>query len=289
VPTEPENSRPHALAEIYQNIVAAAGGEDYLHEAVSDLLRNCIDDVIKTPKTGRRFYHELQNSEKTYIGTVVEIELRERLSLHRGQLLDLKVNGVEVDVKFSASTAWMIPPEAVNHPCLLISANETTSVYDLGLFLADPAFLTAPNRDQKRGISALGRASALWAFRRKPYPANFWATVSPETATRISMGRSGNERMVTLFREVLDRPINRRIVQSVASQADFMRRLRDDGGRGTPSILASEGILLLCGTWASDQQLIQQLNLPTLTSGHFLSHRLTEREAGVARALGFRV
>ena len=34
-----------------------------------------VDDVIMTPKTGRRSYDELEKTEKTYIGTRVEIEI----------------------------------------------------------------------------------------------------------------------------------------------------------------------------------------------------------------------
>jgi hypothetical protein len=40
-----------------------------------DVLMGVVESVIKSPKTGRRFYKHLQNSEKTYIGTCVEIDL----------------------------------------------------------------------------------------------------------------------------------------------------------------------------------------------------------------------
>ena len=60
------------------------------------MLRQCVDDVIMTPKTGRRSYDELEKTEKTYIGTRVEIELRAMLNLPKGKL-DTVILGVSKD------------------------------------------------------------------------------------------------------------------------------------------------------------------------------------------------
>jgi len=289
VPITPAHPDYAELRQIADALIAAGGGAARLEALVGDLLRDCIDGVIKTPKTGRRFHHELQNSEKTYIGTCVEIDLRSKLELPRGTVLDLSVAGREVDVKFSQSTSWMIPPEASGRACILISANETTSRCSFGVFIAKPEYLSAPNRDQKRGITANGRQNVLWLVQDQPYPENFWQTVSAEIARRISAGASGNERMMTLFREVTDRPISRKVVEGVAEQRDFMRRVRADGDRGTRNVLAREGILLLSGTWQRDRDLITQLGLPPISRDEFMSHRLGPPEVPAARAAGFQV
>ncbi len=275
------------LDPIATAVVFAAGGLQGLKKEVGELLRDCIDGVIKTPQTGRRLYTELQNSEKTYIGTCVEIDLRDRLRLPRGSHLDLEIAGTDVDVKFSAGISWMIPPEAIGRPCIIISADDKAALCGLGLFLAKPEYLNAPNRDQKRSLSKFGRDNIRWLFKDEPYPVNFWQTVTKETAAKIAAGRSGNERIVTLFREVVGRPISRKVVEDVATQRDFMRRLRADGGGGTRDVLAREGLVLLCGTWSDAQVLIRELRLPAVARSEFMSHRVADDEVEVVRALGF--
>src|SRR5690606_15405344 len=114
------------------------------------LLRRCIDDVIMTPKTGRRSYDELEKTEKTYIGTRVEIELRALLHLPKGRL-DTVVLGHDVDIKNTMGSNWMIPTEAVDHPCILVAADEARATCYLGLIVARPAYLTlGQNKDAKK-------------------------------------------------------------------------------------------------------------------------------------------
>ncbi|MGH9424056.1 MAG: NaeI family type II restriction endonuclease, partial [Thermoanaerobaculia bacterium] len=76
------------LAPITAAILESAGGLQKLTSEVRELLRECFDGVIKTPKTARRLYDEIEKTEKTYIGTCVEIDLRHRLKLARGKVLD---------------------------------------------------------------------------------------------------------------------------------------------------------------------------------------------------------
>lgn len=74
------------LSAIAADLEARAGGAGRIVQEVPELLREVIDDVIQTPTTGRRSYDELEKTEKTYIGTRVEIMLRALLSLPRGRL-----------------------------------------------------------------------------------------------------------------------------------------------------------------------------------------------------------
>lgn len=53
------------LIELASEITARAGGALVLQERFPAMLRRCIDDVIMTPKTGRRAYEELEKTEKT--------------------------------------------------------------------------------------------------------------------------------------------------------------------------------------------------------------------------------
>ena len=274
------------LLPISNAILKSVGSLPKLRSEVGALLRECIDGVIKTPKTGRRLYDELEKTEKTHIGTCVEIELRHRLKLARGKVLDCQIADVEVDVKFSLGKSWMIPPEAFGLPCIIISADDTSARCRFGLFVARPEYLNAGNRDQKCSISKLGQGNIRWLLKDEPYPPNFWQSVSRDVADKIASGRSGNERLVTLFLEVRDRPISRKVIEDVAAQHDPMRRARADKSRGTRNRLAQDGIVLLCGNWSGVQEFITKVGLPTLGGSEFMSHHVVGDELTLAKKLG---
>lgn len=276
------------LTAIADEIAIRAGGEDALAAIFSVMLRHCIDDVIMTPKTGRRSYRELEKTEKTYVGTRVEIEMRTILDVPKGKL-DTVILGHDVDVKFTSASDWMIPGEAVNNVCILIAADEDRAVCFLGLVVARPEYLRgSTNQDKKGSLKASEFANILWLLLDHPYPPNFWRTVQPEVIERIFSGKSGNDRAKTLFRELQKRPIAREVIEAVAKQKDFMRRIRADKTnkrKGTRDHLAAEGILLLSGDF--DAQLIAELGLPLCTGSEFVSYRPeTTQEVKIAARHG---
>ncbi len=270
---------------IVADLEQRAGGAGRLAQEVPALLREVIDDVIQTPRTGRRSYDELEKTEKTYIGTRVEIMLRALLSLPRGRL-DAVVAGHDTDIKHTMGNNWMIPGEAIGHPCILVAADEVRARCYLGLIVARLEYLTASaNRDAKKSISAAGFAHIRWVFADHPYPPNFWRTIPTASVERIVSGRTGNDRVMALFRAVQGIPVTRETVEGVARQKDFMRRIRADGGRGTRDLLAAEGILLLSGKY--DGPLIHALGLQ---HGDFVAHTpASAQELALARAAGWRV
>jgi len=282
----PEHPDHALLSMLAADITARAGGAQALADSFAAMLRACVDDVIMTPKTGRRSYEELEKTEKTYIGTRVEIELRALLDLPKGRL-DCVIRGRDVDIKNTMGANWMIPTEAVEAPCILVAADEARALCYLGLIVARPEYLTAgQNKDAKRTIIAAGFSHILWLLRDHPYPPNFWRTVPEVAVARIFRGRAGNHRMAALFREIQGRPIARDVVQAVAQQHDFMRRIRSDGGKGTRDHLAHEGLLLLSGHY--DAPLIAALGLPECTHSEFISYRPnTQAEVDMAVAHGF--
>ena len=273
------------LSAIAADLEARAGGVGRIAQEVPALLREVVDDVIQTPRTGRRSYDELEKTEKTYIGTRVEIMLRALLSLPRGRL-DAVVLGHDTDIKHTMGDNWMIPAEALGHVCVLIAADELRARCYFGLFVARTEYLTgAGNRDGKKSLSAAGKAHVLWIFADHPYPPNFWRTIPAASVDRIVSGRTGNDRVMALFREVQGIPVTRETVEGVARQKDFMRRIRADNGRGTRDLLAAEGILLLSGKY--DGPLIRALGLPM---GDFVAHTPTSaHEFALAQAAGWQV
>ncbi|CUH86463.1 Type-2 restriction enzyme NaeI [Phaeobacter sp. CECT 5382] len=274
------------LSQLASEITARAGGALTLEDSFPAMLRRCIDDVIMTPKTGRRAYEELEKTEKTYIGTRVEIELRALLRLPRGRL-DTEILGRDVDIKNTMGSNWMIPTEALEQPCLLVAADEARARCYLGLIVARPEYLTqGKNKDGKGSISAAGFGHILWLLCDHPYPANFWRCQEPDIVAEIFSGDTGNVRMANLFRRIQNTPIARDVVEAVAQQKDFMRRIRADKGRGTRDHLEREGILLLSGQY--DSQLIKALELPNCTGSEFISCRpASETAQRMAAQAGF--
>ncbi len=204
------------LAAIRDDLCQRANGIQAIKSDIPPLLREAIDIVIDTPRTGRRSYDELEKTEKTYIGTRVEILVRSYFQLSKGAL-DLVILGNDADVKFTTANNWMIPREAVGAPCLLLAADEQRALSYFGLFFADPAYLTAgANQDKKRQVSASGFANIMWLFCQHPLKRNFWQTISSDAASRISAQRTGNDRVVTLFREVQDTVISRDVIEATA-------------------------------------------------------------------------
>jgi len=256
------------LTCLEQAILDRAGGIVRLQVEFGRLLRTAIDAVIDSRQTGRLTYAELEKTEKTYIGTKVEILFRNLIKAEKGQLLDLSIEGVEVDIKNTMGRAWTIPPEAIDHPCILIRPNESTARCNLGLVVVRETILNpGRNRDGKRTISLAAQGSIRWLLRDAVYPKNFWQFLDQTSRNEIMSARGGTSRMVMLFRKVQRTPISRTVIESVAQQKDSLKRLRKNGGARDK--LSRDNIVVLWGR--NDRQLIEDLGLPLCSSNEFIS------------------
>ncbi|MFZ2028844.1 MAG: NaeI family type II restriction endonuclease [Vitreimonas sp.] len=243
----------------------AAGGN--LSHDLPLLIRQAIDEVIDTPRTGRVHARELEKTEKTYIGTKVEIIVRNYFRLPKG-ILDLLVDGLDVDVKNTLGDSWMIPREAVGKPCIVVASDEERRTCYFGIIIAKLEYLTqATNQDLKRSITAAGMKNIFWLVFNQAYPPSFWSELGDTKTHTIMRGLSGTDRVAALFREALRVVVHRDIVQAVAQQKDYMKRLRKNGG--ARDRLEAEGIAILSGLY--DTPLLQPLGLPALNRDEFIS------------------
>lgn len=248
------------LLAIKSDLEQRAGGPGALIATLPPLYRREIDTVIKTSITGRRSYGQLEKVERTYIGTLVEMMLRKHLSLPRGQVLDTRLAGVEVDIKHTMGSGWMIPTEAIGHPCILSAADEKTAKSYLGLVVARPEYLRlGSNKDKKTSLKAEAWENILWIYRGVSYPHNFWRQLSDATVDHIFAGKSGNERVRRLFRATIGITVTREAVDDVAQQRDPTRRTRKDNGKGSRDVIEQEGIYIL--TKERHRELITALGL----------------------------
>jgi Restriction endonuclease NaeI len=256
------------LKRLEDAIYECAGGQQKFEADIPALLRQAIDEVIDPSRSKRFTLEEIEKTEKTYLGTKIEILLRNALGLERGPDLDLLIDGIQVDVKNTVGSAWTIPNEALGHPCILISTNEAKATCSFGLIVIRAEVLNAGrNRDQKTTIKKSELVNVYWLLKDAPYPPNFWLSLTPEDRRAIVTPRGGSDRVAMLFRLHQKRPISRKLIVALAQQEDPMRRVRKNGG--ARDSLALEGIEILSGM--TKRKRIAELGLPFCRTDEFIS------------------
>jgi hypothetical protein len=236
-------------------------------------LRRTIDMLLDGQHTGRYRWDQLNKTEKTYAGTLVEINLQREFGFADGVTLDYSLTGADVDCKFSQRLGgWMIPPEALGQLLLLTWASDEESRWCAGLVRAGERNLRpAANRDLKRGLSEAGMGSVRWLFRGAPLAENALVHLPPRTVDAILAASSGQHRVNELFRQAQCRRITRAVVATVARQDDYMKRVR--AGGGARDQLRPEGIVIF-GDYGIHRDAAAQLGLPPPGPGEFVSARL---------------
>lgn len=246
------------------------------------LIRRAADEVIDGARTGRWSIGQLEKTEKTYIGTKLEILVRQALDLEAAprakrteKRLDLVIGGTPVDVKFSISSQWMIPKEAVGELCLLVGVNEAKAVFEVGLARCERELLRAgKNQDSKCSFSAEGKKSISWLVSGGALERNFISTLSPKQREIIfEKGTNAQERIRRLFDLCRRIRIPRYAVEAVAQSKDPTRRLRQDkynpGGLG--------GIVILSGKYAKKK--LEKLGLAGVGADEWVGVSREEFEA----------
>src|SRR5208337_3654034 len=68
---------------------------------VAKVLRDTLDQIYDGQHTGRWNYSQLRKTEKTHVGTLVEINLHRHFGFGDGSATDYRIADVEVDCKYS--------------------------------------------------------------------------------------------------------------------------------------------------------------------------------------------
>ncbi|MGW7585085.1 NaeI family type II restriction endonuclease [Kitasatospora sp. NPDC054768] len=252
------------------------------------VFRRAIDEVLDGQRTGRYDLYikegpgRVESTEKTYLGTKVEIVTRAEFDLGYGNPMDYVIADEHVDAKFTVGGTWMIPKEAMNHICLLMRADDRTGSFQVGILRIQPDVLTTgPNGDQKRSVSAAGKARIRWIVQDGELPDNLLLRLreaDPKTVRSIfrasdgyrGSGNGGQLRVNELFRRVRGRIVDRTTVVTVATQHDGLKRARDSRKHLRP-----EGIIVI-GHLKPYPQIAEELGLPVPEKGSFVSVKLTE-------------
>ena len=262
------------LARIRAEIERKAGGADRLRDELPDLIKNAVDFVIDPVRTGRTTMEELDKVEKTFIGLKVEHFIRDLLELPKGLSRDLQIDGLEVDIKNTIGSTWMIPVETYRdeEPCLLIATAKFDGRCWLGLIVAREAYLGSENRDRKRSITEAGRRNIMWLVEDVPYPPSRWAGLDMKRFRELRSIEGGKKRAAQFFRENVGRVVHRSIIEALLhDQYDYMKRVRGNGGARDD--LNAEGIAVLSG--AHDRSKAETLGVQ-LAKDEFVAIRIAD-------------
>jgi hypothetical protein len=257
-------------------------------EMFAGVLRETYDQLYDGQRTGRYSWEQLRKTEKTYMGTLVEINLHRAFEFADGVKMDYLIDGVDTDCKFSQRLGgWEIPPEAYEgkHVCLVVWASDEESRWEAGVIRVsdDPRLLGPENRDRKRKLTPAGESTIRWLYSKPALPENLLLHIPALLCEKIfnpdpSSPRppSGPRKINMLFRLVQGRLVNRASVLTVAQQQDGLKRPRD---ARLPEHLGKEGILVL-GHQEHDPLIAEDLGLPRPPKGSFISVRVVEAEDG---------
>ena len=240
---------------------------------VATVLRDTLDQLYDGQRTGRYKWDQLHKTEKTHCGTLVEINMQREFQFADGKKLDYKIANTEVDCKYSQKMGgWMIPVEARSELCMVIWADDGKSIWTLGLVRALKEMLTkGGNRDRKASLNREGMSTVRWLFQESELPPNVLLQIPEADVDHIMEPKSGAERIRRLFRTVQGRRIGRGVVATVAQQADYMKRIRGNGG--ARSQLREEGIIIL-GQFEAHREIARRLGLPIPEKGESVSARI---------------
>jgi hypothetical protein len=269
-PIDSPDPKWHAVAEEIRSL----SGPDPA-EVFGRAIRQSIDEVLDGPRTGRWSFDQLEKTEKTYVGTKLEIVLRTALGLERGAVLDLELEGEPVDIKWAMGSSWQIPQEAIGHLCLCVGGLKGLTQFQVGLVRCQPELLNpGQNRDRKRTLSVRGRAAMTPLVSPVPIPVNFVAEMDPALRAAVTSEETIQARVTKLFLLVPKTPIPRSAIATVArTTGDPMRRVRADAQAGDP--LA--GMQILSAKYGN--VVLQALGYPRLGADEFMSVPRSEIDA----------
>ena len=273
VPGRSQAGHQAADAVVERRLRALAGRDPA--KKFGQAVRQAIDEVLDGPRTGRCKLAELAKTEKTYVGTKVEIVVRTSLGLDQGPILDLEIEKHPVDIKWAMNSVWQIPQEAVGQLCLCIGGLQDLSRFQVGLIRCNDEWLNSgENRDRKRTLSVIGRSHMSLLVPSSPLPINFVEQMDDGMRIAVMAEPTIQTRVTKLFTLLPRTPIPRNAVATVArTTGDPMRRVRADTWAGNPL----GELQILSAKYGNP--VVEALGYRPLERDEFMSVRKSEVEA----------
>lgn len=242
------------------------------------VVRETYDQLYDGQRTSRYRWDQLAKTEKTHMGSLIEINLQREFGFADGIRMDFAVGEVDVDCKWTMTDGkWMIPREAVGHVLLVLTGSDQKSSWSAGVVRVDGTQALKPttNQDLKGNLTERKLGEIIWLWRHAPMAENVLLHMDPADVAAILAEPSGQGRLNELFRRAQNRPIPGGVVATVANQKDFMKRVRANGGSRTT--LQREGYIVL-GQYQAHVRIAKLLGLPSIGSGESMAARVVKVE-----------
>ena len=258
-------------------VVAALRAADPQGARFARTLRRTYDQIYDGGNTGRFRWEQLNKTEKTYFGSLVDINIQREFSFADGIDLDFRIAGADVDCNWvDYDGGWMLTPAATGQICLLVTGCDDRSVWNAGVMRAvEPVLNASDNGNDRKTLSSAGRISIEWMWRNTRLPENVLLHIDPMILQAIMVDlagpRHGQKRLDELLRSVPNRIIDRRVVATIQQEGDYIKNMR--AIRRSRQNLMTEGIVVF-GDSLGHRNIALNLGLPPLGDGDFMSARL---------------
>lgn len=267
------------VAAVKVELEELAGGSSQLVGALGLCIRRALDASYNGTATGRFHLAQLSKTEKAHTGTLLEVEIQNRLGLPDGHATDYQVLQFDVDAKFThagqGGPSWMIGPEILGNIALLVTADDYRARWSAWLVWVTLDRLNrGQNRDSKASLSVAGRSQRVPIAVDSALPVNNLLANPDDAVAVMEFSGYGNRRIKELCRRFDGHLLSRTTIETVAQQLDPMKRMRSDGGARD---LLPEGILIL-GAEAEWSRIARALALPAPQKGQFLPVRVVLAE-----------
>ncbi|QXZ08631.1 hypothetical protein KUF54_11170 [Comamonas sp. Y33R10-2] len=244
-----------------------------LEQKLVDGVARAIDEVIDPVRSARWTIAELDKPEKTVFGIRVENVLRMELELERSPVLDVKIAGENVDIKFTVRSNWTIPPEAHDEICLVARFKEINHAVSVGLVrVRENELNPGKNRDAKSGLNPIGMSRVRWLVKdqvAKSSIIGFMAGLPLQLRRDITDPHVGAQtRLNRLFVALLNQKIPETLVEAVSQHRDWTRRMRPDASNARAP---GKKFDVLRASSSEDRKLIKTAGLPPLPKGFCMS------------------
>jgi hypothetical protein len=127
------------------------------------VLRDTLDQLYDGQHTGRYSYDDLRKTEKTHMGTLVEINLQNRFEFGDGDVTDYRIAGHEVDCKVLDDLGRLGAATGSGETSCACCCRRATSSswWAAGLIRVRPEYLRErQNRDAKRQLATASLAGS---------------------------------------------------------------------------------------------------------------------------------
>ncbi|MEU3071709.1 NaeI family type II restriction endonuclease [Streptomyces sp. NPDC006906] len=269
----------HEVAVVRDELV----GLDTSGRRMAAVLEHATEKLLDGELTGRFRWEELTKSEKAMAGELIGNLMRHDFRFDTRGPLDFRIAGVDVDLKVTSGSTWIIPREAQGRVCMLVHLDHRRGLWSLGVVRAtEELLLSGANKDGKRNLSRAGREAIEWVHKDSRLPVNVLDRLPATDLQAVLAQTTGQGRVNEFFRVAQRQSVTLPVLATVARQRDAAKRARD-----ARRILAAEGILVL-NHRNSDPEIARALGLPVPERGTWVSVRLapaTEEERGSGRSV----